>query len=330
MSEREIQLPMLVTGVAGVAGLNAFQHFHNLFPGQVIGVCREDLWPLHGNGIIGCDITNGDQLKRLFEEYHFKSVLSCEGTCALKSCEMDPPMAQRVNVGGVRNLLDAIGQTDVRMIHLSIDLVFSGDGDGGYVETDTPDPVTVYGKTMVEAEQEILTRRSDIFVMRISLPMGISYSGHAGAIDWIQSRFKQDKPATLYFDEVRTPQYTDCMNELFEVLLTNNMSGLYHGGGQTKMSLYEIAQVVNRLGGYNPDNLQGCPRIEAGPMPPRAGDVTLDTTKLCTELGYQPFSPWPLSEQWFPKTRQWHYERGEMDEAFGHEFLASVLYHRPG
>ncbi|HCK72764.1 MAG TPA: dTDP-4-dehydrorhamnose reductase, partial [Planctomycetaceae bacterium] len=41
-------------------------------------------------------------------------------------------------------------------------------------------------------------------------------------------------------------------------------------------------------------------------------------------------SPWPLSEQWFPKTRQWHYEREGMDEAFGHEFLASVLYHRPG
>ena len=38
--------------------------------------------------------------------------------------------------------------------------------------------------------------------------------GHAGAIDWIQSRFKKGRPATLYFDEVRTPTYTDCLNPL--------------------------------------------------------------------------------------------------------------------
>ena len=95
------------------------------------------------------------------------------------------------------------------------------------------------------------------------------------------------------------------------------------------MSLYQIAQVVNRVGGYNPENLQGCPRIEAGPMPPRAGNVTLDTTKLCEALGYQPFAPWPFSEDWFPTSRQWHYERTEMDDEFGAEFLAKVLYCRP-
>ena len=46
--------------------------------------------------------------------------------------------------------------------------------------------------------------------------MGVSFNGHAGAIDWIQSRFKHRRPATLYFDEVRTPTYTDCLNPLFE------------------------------------------------------------------------------------------------------------------
>ena len=45
------------------------------------------------------------------------------------------------------------------------------------------------------------------------------------------------------------------------------------------LSLYQIAQVINRVGGYDPNLLMGCPRIEAGPIPPRAGDVTMNSTR---------------------------------------------------
>ena len=70
---------------------------------------------------------------------------------------------------------------------------------------DPTDPVTVYGKTMVSAEQLLADWMPEACTLRISLPMGVSFNGHAGAIDWIQSRFKKGRPATLYFDEVRTP-----------------------------------------------------------------------------------------------------------------------------
>ena len=82
--------------------------------------------------------------------------------------------------------------------------------------------------------------------------MGVSFNGHAGAIDWIQSRFKKSKPATLYFDEVRTPTYTDCLNRLCETVLASDLAGLYHAGGPRPLSLYKIAQIINRVGGYDP------------------------------------------------------------------------------
>ena len=47
------------------------------------------------------------------------------------------------------------------------------------------------------------------------------------------------------------------------------------------------AQVVNRVGGYDPRNLLGCPRIDAGPMPPRAGNVSMNSGKLAAALGYE-------------------------------------------
>jgi dTDP-4-dehydrorhamnose reductase len=265
---------------------------------------------------------------RLFDEYGIRSVLNCEGTCKLKSCELDPEMARRINVISVHNLLEAVQQHAARLVHLSIDLVYSGTRGGNHVEEDPVDPVTVYGKTMAESERIILAEAPGACILRISLPMGISFNGHAGAIDWIQSRFKKQKPATLYFDEVRTPTYTDCMNPMFAAVLSSNLAGLYHAGGPRRLSLFEIAQIVNRVGGYDPKHLMGCLRHQAGPIPPRAGDVSMTSAKLIAALGFDPFDPWPLHAEHVPMHREWHWERPTIERG-SPELLAKVLYRNP-
>ena len=235
-------------------------------------------------------------------------MLNCAGNCALRACELDSRLAWRTNVEGLINLLSIIVERDVRLVHLSIDLVYSGERAGrprsrsrratagslGYSESDPTDPVTVYGKTMVAAEQLLADWMPAACILRISLPMGVSFNGHAGAIDWIQSRFKKGRPATLYFDEIRTPAYTDCLNRLYERVLASDLCGLYHAGGPRALSLYQIAQVINRVGGYDPNLLMGCPRIEAGPIPPRAGNVTMNSHALAEALDDdEPLDAWP-------------------------------------
>lgn len=328
----EIPLPLLITGIAGVAGYNALAYFQQRYPGQVIGIRQEDNWPLTGSGIVACNAEDRVGLERLFDRYHFASVLNCAGNCALKSCELDSRLAWRTNVEGMITLLSIVVERDVRLVHTSIDLVFAG-RDGmtnewpGYNESDRTDPVTVYGTTMVAAEQLLLESLPSACTLRISLPMGVSFNGHAGAIDWIQSRFAKGRPATLYFDEVRTPTYTDCLNRVYEDLLRRDIAGLYHAGGPRRLSLYQIAQVINRIGGYDPHLLMGCPRVEAGPIPPRAGNVTMNSSKLASALGYEPFDPWPLEPEWVPTHDQWHFERGGF--RCSPELLAKVLYRNP-
>ena len=324
--ESEIPLPLLITGAAGVAGYNAYQHFQAKYPGQVFATRRVDNWPLRGEGILPCDVDDLPTLKRLFEKHEFKSVLNAEGTCKLKSCELDPTMAARINVLSIGNLLSAM-PTDARLVHLSIDLVFGGTRGGDHVEEDQTDPVTIYGKTMVTAEELLQSERPDACILRISLPMGISFNGHAGAIDWIGSRFRKQKPATLYYDEVRTPTYTDCLNGLFENLLASDVRGIFHAGGPRKLSLFEIAQIVNRVGGFDPKHLQGCLRHEAGPIPPRAGDVSMKSEKLASMFGELPLDAWPYCNDFVPTHREWHFERSGFTGS--ESFLEEVLYQNP-
>ncbi len=321
------RFPLLVAGVAGVAGLNALAYFRQRYGDQVIGQRPRKNWPLRGPGIVGLDLENTQATRRLLEEKRVRAILNTGGSCALKSCELDPLMAHRINVQCVDSLLQAIEGLPIRLVHLSIDLVFSGTRGGDHREGDIPDPVTVYGKTMVDAERMIVARRPDACIARISLPMGISFNGHAGAIDWIQARFAQGKPATLYYDELRTPTYVDCLNEVFEELLAGDISGIVHLGGARKLSLNEIAQIVNVVGGYDPDLVRGCYRMEAGPIPPRAGDVTMESSLLAERLGRRPTAPWPYCDQLVPTDRNWHYTNRL--KAGSPELIKQLLYIRP-
>jgi dTDP-4-dehydrorhamnose reductase len=319
------RLPLLITGVAGVAGFNAFHYLHAKYPGQVVGIRPRQTFRLVGPDIVEQDAEDEAGMTRLFERFGFRSILNCVGNCALKSCELDPAMAHTVNVQSAIVLARLTRRHDARLVHLSSDLVFSGTRDGNHIESDPTDPVTVYGKTMVQAEEIFRAATPSAAILRISLPMGPSFNGHAGAIDWIQSRFRANRPATLYFDEVRSCTYCDDLNGVFEKVLGCDAAGIFHCGGPRAITLYQIAQVVNRVGSYRAELLRGCPRVEAGPMPPRAGNVSMDSSRLIAELGAAPFQPWPLGDDLQPTHRAWHFDRPS-NEPRSLEQIARRLY----
>jgi dTDP-4-dehydrorhamnose reductase len=318
-------LPILVTGITGVAGFNAFRYLQARYPGQVVGIRPEQTWRLNGTGIVVLDIEDEAGHRALCEQHRFGSVLNAVGNCALKKCELDPNMARRLNVASATMITAMARRLDCRLVHLSSDLVFSGKGAGGYRETDELDPVTIYGSTMAEAEAIMAAQAPAAAVLRISLPMGPSFNRHAGAIDWIDSRFRKDRPATLYFDEVRSCAYTDDLNRVFERFLAGDERGIYHLGGPRSVTLYQMGQIVNRVGGYHPVLLKGCPRHAAGPIPPRAGNVSMCSAKLLDLLGQDPFHPWPANSDLYPDSRDWHEQRLAGEEG-SRERIAQQLY----
>jgi dTDP-4-dehydrorhamnose reductase len=332
LASTPISLPLLITGISGVAGYNAFFHFHKCHPGQVVGIRPTQTWRLVGKRaqcIIPLDTEHEADLQQLFREHRFRAVLNTTGNCALKSCELAPDMAYRTNVLSARHIARVARSHGARLVHLSSDLVFSGTGSGGCVETDPVDPVTVYGKTMAEGESVVRDIDPSAAILRISLPMGPSFNGHAGAIDWIGSRFRAGRPATLYFDEVRSATYCDDLNPVFRFFLGSAASGLYHLGGPRPVTLNQIGQIVNKGGGYDPALLRGCLRHQAGPIPPRAGNVSMNSQKLVALLGCNPFHPWPLGDDLLPTDREWHFDRAG-DWPGSPTFLAARLYRYPG
>lgn len=323
------RLPILLTGVTGVAGYAARFYLLDRYPGQVVSVRPTRTPEFTGADVVGIESDDEAGLDRLFRGYGFRSVLNATGNCALKACELNADMARRINTTSAALIARLASRYGARLVHLSSDLVFSGTRGRPHTEEDATDPVTVYGTTMAEGERAVGELCPRAAVVRIALPMGPSFNGHAGAIDWIQSRFRAGRPATLYYDEVRSATYCDDLNTVFEALLSLDAAGLYHLAGPRGVTLNQIGQIVNRVGGYAPELLHGKLRHEAGPMPPRAGDCRMEGAKLRSLLGGEAFQAWPVGPELWPTDRSWHYERPE-GEGNGPERLRERLYRYPG
>ena len=321
-------LPMLITGGTGVAGYGALAYFQSRFPGQVYAMVQETDVDFPAENLLYSNLRDYDDLAALLDSKGIRAILDCAGNCALKACQLDPRIAWELNVEIARNLACYSRSRGIRLVHLSVDMVYAGRPRGAYREIEPPCPVNVYGETMVEGERAVAELDPYAATLRISMPMGISFNGHAGAIDWIAARFRPGRPATLYYDEVRAPTYVDEMARVFREFLANDFAGILNCGGARQVSLYQMAQIINRTGGFEPDLLYGMLIEESCPAPPRVRNCSLDSSQLAEFLGYVPFTPWPGLPEHVPDSRRWHFRRGA-DEAGSTPYMNRVLGFSP-
>ncbi|MBQ9372495.1 MAG: sugar nucleotide-binding protein [Thermoguttaceae bacterium] len=302
-------LPLVITGVTGVAGYGALAYFQSRFPEEVYGVVQETDVDFPAPNLIYTNLRDYEVMARLFDGVGARAILDCAGNCALKACQVDPRIAWELNVDIVRNLARYARERAIRLVHLSVDMVFKGRPRGAYRDDEPTCPANVYGESMVEGERAVAEIDPYAATLRISMPMGVSFNGHAGAIDWIAARFRPNRPATLYYNEVRTPTYVDEMARVFREFLANDYAGVLNCGGARQVSLYQMAQIINRTGGFNPELLYGMRIEESCPVPPRVRNCSLDSSKLADILGYPPFTPWPANPNHLPDSKSWHYDR---------------------
>src|SRR5262245_45170548 len=118
-----LPLPLLVTGISGVAGYNAFVQFRALFPGRVVGLRPPQTWRLVAPEIVALDTGDEAGLTALFAQHRFAAVLNATGNCALKACEVDPDLARRTNVESAVQVARLARRHGARLVHLSSDLV---------------------------------------------------------------------------------------------------------------------------------------------------------------------------------------------------------------
>ncbi|MFE9443818.1 dTDP-4-dehydrorhamnose reductase [Streptomyces sp. NPDC006602] len=247
-------------------------------------------WPLHGVSAGDFDIGDRAAVAASIDAFRPDVVVHTAAHAIVDDCEVDPALAARVNVAGVRHVADACRRTGSRLINLSSDYVFDGEAPPprGYDEDDLPTPLSVYGMTKVAGER-IAALVPDHLNVRTSWLFGGSDERLDTVLSVVRKAGRGERAALIH-DQFSLPTYTADLAEALVFLLTTDrpVTGTLHLANRGTASWYEVGEhVLSLLGSESAEELAPEPvsMADAGFIGGRPTNSTLSTDRL-SALGF--------------------------------------------
>jgi dTDP-4-dehydrorhamnose reductase len=202
---------------------------------EIIGVDIEEL-----------DISNLEKVKNLISDIKPNIVINSAAYTNVDGCESNQDLAFKVNSLGPRNLAIACEQIGAKLIHISTDYVFEGNGTVPYKEYDITNPVSVYGKTKLLGENYVREFCSRYFILRTAWLYG--YNG-SNFVKTIIKAAKEKGHLDVVDDQRGNPTNAeDLAHHILKLALTEDY-GVYHCTGAGECSWYDFAKAIVEYAG---------------------------------------------------------------------------------
>ena len=186
------------------------------------------------------DITLKDAVNKVITTEKPDVILHCAAWTAVDKAEDMEDLVRNVNVFGTRNITDASIEVGAKIIYMSTDYVFDGKKEGLYTEDDQVNPMSVYGLTKYEGEQEV-RRNPNHFITRISWVFGINGN------NFIKTMLKLSEnhdELNVVNDQVGSPTYTVDLSRLLIDMAQTEKYGTYHVNNDGYCSWAEFAKYI--------------------------------------------------------------------------------------
>jgi len=234
-------MKILITGANGQLG-NEIRELAPLFPQY------EFLY----TDIAELDITKEVDVNTYFGLHRPEAVINCAAYTAVDRAETDAETAFLVNATAPANLAKASQQQGAFMIHVSTDYVYDGLNYRPYTESDAVNPVSVYGKSKLAGEQEVLQSGARAIVIRTSW----LYSAFGNNFVKTMIKYGRERDAlNVVFDQAGTPTYARDLAKAILVILPQAMAsgntGIFHYSNEGVTSWYDFAKAIHELAGIS-------------------------------------------------------------------------------
>ena len=276
---------LLITGASGFLGWNLCKLAKNEW--DVYGTYFSHNLEIAGTKLVKVDLTNFAELKRVFEEIQPSAVIHTAALSQPNYCQTHQEESHSINVKASLNIAGLCADNSIPCVFTSTDLVFDG-VKGFYEETDSVNPVNIYGEHKVMAEIGMLQRYPETAICRMPLMFG---NATPTATSFLQSFIKtlgEGKELKLFVDEFRTPVNGKTAAEGL-LLALNKVQGIIHLGGKERISRYDFGRLLVEIFEIPGAKITASQQKDVKMAAPRASDVSLDSSKAF-ELGYAPLS----------------------------------------
>lgn len=235
------------------------------------------------------DLTDRPGVQELLSYVRPDWIINTAALTDVDRCETERDLARRTNADAVGHLAEAAASVDAGMVQLSTDYVFDG-RNGPYSEKDEPHPLSVYGSTKLASERLLFARLDRAIVVRTLWLYGYRPGTRANFVTWALGALHRREPIRAFEDQWGNPTYVCDLARILVGLCRAGASGLFHMGGGTFMTRYELVLELARCFGLDADRVQGVSTEGAGLAAPRPLRSGLSTRSLEARLGVKPMS----------------------------------------
>lgn len=291
-------MKVFVTGVGGQLGHDVMNELHKRGH-EAVGsdIAAEYAGVQDGSAVcampyVQLDITDETAVNRVISEVKPDAVIHCAAWTAVDLAEDEDKQdkVRAINAGGTQRIADVCKALDCKMVYISTDYVFNGQGEAPW-DPDCKDyaPLSVYGRTKLEGELAVANALEKYFIVRIAWVFGLNGN------NFIKTMLKLGKKydtLRVVCDQIGTPTYTLDLSRLLADMIETEQYGYYHATNEgSYISWYDFACEIFRQAGYgvtvNPVTTAEYGLSKAA----RPFNSRLDRSKL-VKCGFEPLPTW--------------------------------------
>ncbi len=247
--------PILIVGASGTLG-RAFAR-----------ICVDKALPHCLLGRQQLDIADRQSVAAALDRYRPWAVINAAGYVRVDDAEHEAAACMRENAEGAATLAMACAARGIQLLTFSSDLVFDGGKEQPYVESDTPHPLNIYGRSKVEAEQRVLALMPKALMVRSSAFFGPwdVYNFVTNALQAVAAH----RPFVAADDAVVSPTYVpDLVNGCLDLLIDAE-GGVWHLANAGAVTWAELATLAAKMAGLDPGYVEGRPAAALNLAAPR-------------------------------------------------------------
>lgn len=225
---------ILVTGITGQLGYDVLRELEKSGE-KCIGTTRKEI-----------DLSTEDGAKNFILKNKPDAVIHCAAYTAVDKAESEAELAITVNGLGTRRIAEACREIDAKMIFVSTDYVFGGDGKKPYEVKDEKEPINIYGRSKLLGEDAVSMILKKYFVVRTSWVFG---SHGKNFVKTMLNLADKNKKLKIVNDQIGSPTYTADLAPLLVDMIQTEKYGYYHATNEGFCSWAEFAEEIFKQAG---------------------------------------------------------------------------------
>nr|WP_288555874.1 dTDP-4-dehydrorhamnose reductase [uncultured Mediterraneibacter sp.] len=225
---------ILVTGVKGQLGYDVMNELAKR--GHTgIGVDVEEM-----------DITDAAKVEQVIKASDVEAVIHCAAYTAVDAAEDNVEICHKINAEGTENIAKVCKELDLKMIYISTDYVFNGEGTRPWEPDDEREPLNVYGQAKYEGELAVEKYLEKYYIVRIAWVFGVNGKNF---IKTMLNLSETHDELSVVNDQIGSPTYTYDLAKLLVDMIETDKYGRYHATNEGLCTWYEFATEIFRQAG---------------------------------------------------------------------------------